>query len=117
MSHLNKAIDVPRNDSLNQNATENNEKMPLIVTFKRTIPDLEQIFEKNWHILQIESTFKNNFEKALDVAFKKNKNLHDFIGGNKRHKNENVIYATTFDKGKCHPCLTRTINLYCKQIM
>ena len=47
MSHINKAIAVPRNDSLNQNATENNEKMPLIVNFKRTIPDLEQIFEKN----------------------------------------------------------------------
>ena len=47
MSHINKAIAVPRNEILNKNPTKNHEKVPLIVTFNRALPDLRHIINKN----------------------------------------------------------------------
>ena len=56
--------------------------MYLIVIFHRTLLDIKQIINKNAHILQIESKLKEIFKSPLVVAFKRNKNLRDFIGGN-----------------------------------
>ena len=42
----NKVIAIPRNETLIKNPTENDKKIPLIVTFNRTRPDLKH---KNWH--------------------------------------------------------------------
>ena len=42
MSHINKAIAITRNDILNKSTTENDEKIPLIVTFNSTLLDLGQ---------------------------------------------------------------------------
>ena len=39
------------------------------------------------------------------------------LRGNKLDKNKKLIHAKTFDIDKRHPCLTRTINLCCKQII
>ena len=75
MSHINKAIAVPRNEILNKNQTENNEKIPLIVTFNRTLPNLRHIVNKNWYISQIEPKLKEIFKNLPVVAFKR-KNLH-----------------------------------------
>ena len=47
MSHINKAVFIPRNEILNKNPTENDEKTPLIATFNRTLPDLRHIVNKN----------------------------------------------------------------------
>ena len=47
MSHINKAIAVPRNEILSKNPTKSDEKIPLIVTFNRTLPDLRYIIHKN----------------------------------------------------------------------
>ena len=40
VSHINKAFTIPRNEILNKNPIENDEKIPLILTFHRTLPDL-----------------------------------------------------------------------------
>ena len=47
MSQINKAIAIPRNEIVNKNPTENDEKIPLIVTFNRPLPDLKDIINKN----------------------------------------------------------------------
>ena len=85
MSHINKAIAVPRNEILNKNQTENNEKIPSIVTFNRTLPNLRHIVYKNWYILQIEPKLKEIFKNLPVVAFKRNKNLH---AGNEFYNNK-----------------------------
>ena len=117
MSHISKATAIPRNKILNKKSTENDEKILLIVILHRTLPDLRHIIDKNLYILQIEPKLKEIFKNSPVVAFKRNKNLLDFIRGNKLCNNKNLIHAKTFDKGKRHPCLTITINLCCKQII
>ena len=114
MSHIYKAIAIPRNEILNRNPKEYDDKIPLIVAFNRTFPDLGHIIIKSIHILQIETKLKEIFKNPSVITFKRNKNLRDFIVDNKLCSNKKLIHAKTFDKGKCHPCLTRTINLRCK---
>ena len=50
------------------------------------------------------------------MAFKRNKNLRYIIGGNKVFYNNKILNVNKFNKGKCQPCFTRSINLCCKQL-
>ena len=114
MSNIIKAIAIPRNEILNKNPTENDEKLPLIVTFNRTIQDLRNIVNQNGHILQIDPKLEETLKKPPVVLFKRNKlTLLEIINFT---NNKNLIHVKTFDNGKCHSCLTRTTNLCCKQV-
>ena len=78
-TQINRAISVPRNELLNKIKTSNTERLPLTVTYNRTLPDLKTIIDKNWHILQIEPKLKEIFAEPPILAFKRNKNLRDII--------------------------------------
>ena len=80
------------------------------------MPDLKAIIDKNWHILQLEPKLKEIFAELLILAFKRNKNLRDIIGGNKVFDNKKILNVKKFNKGKCQPCFTRSVNLCCKQL-
>ena len=82
-TQINRAITIPRNELLNKIKTSNAERLPLTLTYNRTLPDLKTIIDKNWHILQIEPKLKEIFAEPPILAFKRNKNLRDIIGGNK----------------------------------
>ena len=87
-TQINRAISIPRNELLNKIKTSNTERLPLTVTYNRTLPDLKTIIDKNWHILQIEPKLKETFAEPSILAFKRNKNLKDIIRGNKVFDNK-----------------------------
>ena len=70
---MNRAISIPRKELLNKIKTSNTERLPLTVTYNRTLPDLKTIIDKNWHILQIEPKLKEIFAEPPILAFKRNK--------------------------------------------
>ena len=109
---INRAITIPRNELLNKIKTSNTEHLPLTVTYNRTLPDLNTIIDKNWHILQIEPKLEEIFAEPPILAFKRNKNLRDIIGGNSVFDNKKILNVKKFDKGKCQSCFTRC----CKQL-
>ena len=74
-TQINRAITIPRNELLNKIKASNTERLPLTVTYNRTLPDLKTIIDKNWHILQIEPKFKEIFAEPPILAFKRSKNL------------------------------------------
>ena len=49
-TQINCAISITRNELLNKIKTSNTERLPLTVTYIRTLPDLKTIIDKNWHI-------------------------------------------------------------------
>ena len=89
-TQINRAISIPRNELLNKIKTSNTERLPLTVTYNRTLPDLKTIIDKNWPILQIEPKLKEIFAEPPILAFKRNKNLKDIIGGNKVFDNQKI---------------------------
>ena len=46
-TQINSANTIPRNDLLNKIKTSNTERLPLTVTYNRTLPDLKTIIDKN----------------------------------------------------------------------
>ena len=115
-TQINRAITIPRNELLNKIKTSNTERLPLTVTYNKTLPDLKTITDKNWHILQIEPKLKEIFAEPPILAFRTNKNLRDIIEGNKVFDNKKILNVKKFNKGKCQPCFTRLINLCCKRL-
>ena len=49
---------------------------------------LKEAIDKHWHLLQINPTLKNTFQKRPIIACKKNRNLKEIIGSNKILKNK-----------------------------
>ena len=115
-TQINRAISIPRNELLNKIKTSNTERLPLTVTYNRTLPDVKTVIDKNWHILQIEPKLKEIFAEPPILAFKRNKNLKDIIGGNKAFDNKKNLNVKKFTKRKCQPCFTRSIKVCCKQL-
>ena len=115
-TQINNAIKVPKIELRNKIKTSNTEGLPLTVTYNRTLPDLKTIIDKNWHILQIEPKLTEIFAEPPILAFKRNKNLRDIIGGNKVFDNKKILNVKKFNKRKCQPCFTKSINLCCKQL-
>ena len=115
-TQIKRAISIPRNELLNKIKTSNTERLPLTVTYNRTLPDLKTIIDKNWHILQIEPKLKETFAEPSILAFKRNKNLKDIIGGNKVFDNKRILNVKKFNKGKRQPCFTRSVKLCCKKL-
>ena len=105
-TQINRAISIPRKELLNKIKTSNTERLPLTVTYNRTLPDLKTIIDKNWHIFQIEPKLKEIIAESPTLALKRNKNLKVIIGYNK------ILNVKKFNKGKCQPCFTRSINLF-----
>ena len=115
-TQINRSISIPRNELLNKIKTSNTERLPLTVTCNRTLPDLKTIIDNNWDILQIEQKLKEIFAEPPILAFKRNKNLGDIIEGNKVFDNKKILNVNKFNKGKCQPCFTRSVNLCSRQL-
>ena len=98
VSHICKAIAFPRNEILNRNPIENDDKIPLIVAFNRTLSYLRYIINQSGHILQREPKLKEIFQNPA-VICKRNKNICDFILGNKLYNNKKLIHAKPLIKG------------------
>ena len=114
-TQINRAISIPRNELLNKIKTSNTERLPLTVTYNRTLPDLKTIVDKISIFYKLNQNWKKFFAKPSILAFKRN-NLRDIIRGNKVFDNKKVLNVSKFNEGKCQPYFTRSINLCCKQL-
>ena len=85
-TQINKALQIPRETILKEKPKESSNRIPFIVTYNRTLPDLKNIVNKHWPILGIDRNISNVFEKPPIIAYRRNKNLRDLIGLNKYHQ-------------------------------
>ena len=103
---------------------ENKEKpstqgnLPLVLTYKKTLPNIKNVIDKHWHILSINENLRKVSDKRPFIAYRRNTNLFQLIGGNHIFKNKVVRKNTKHPKqsGHCSPCLSRLNNLCCKQV-
>ncbi|XP_066925555.1 uncharacterized protein [Clytia hemisphaerica] len=118
--NLNKQFDKVkiknREDLLKYNNTKNKQQIAFITTFNKNLPPIRTLLEKHWDILNINERFQDTFQQTPVIAYRRNKNLKDLLGQTSISNNK-VSRKQQKLKGKCQPCLTRTGNLCCKQIM
>ena len=114
---INRAKSTPRNELLKTKTKTPSKRIPLIVKYNRTLPPLRKFINEQWKILQIDKKIQDTFKERPIVAYKRNKNLKDYIGSNRIENNKKIPYKSTTNKIKrCEPCLGRSGNLCCKQI-
>ena len=59
----------------------NKNRIPLSITYNRTLPNISKIMNRNWNILQINTEFHEVCKATPIIAFKRSKNLQEIIGG------------------------------------
>ena len=107
-----------------QNKSKKASCLPLSVTYNGTLPNIkniatliQNIHKQHWYLLKIDPTLEETFQQIPIIAFRRNRNLRDIIGGNKidfiKTKRKSSFVAT----GKCTPCLSNNRTLCCRQII
>ena len=91
--------------------------MPLILTYNRFLPNLTAVTRKIWNTLQTKKDIRELFQEHPIIAFKRNKNLNEIIGGACIENGKVKKFNITTRKGKCAPCLTGKWNLCCNQVL
>ena len=67
--------------------------------------------------MNVNPELKKLFENKSLLAFRKNKNLRQLIGGNTIEKNKKLLTTNKFTNGKCSPCFSNSRTLCCKQVI
>ena len=92
--------------------------IPFSLTYNPVLPNIKEIINKHWHILSIDSTFKEIFYNLQPIiAFRKNTSLKQLIGTNTIRNNQKFLTPTqTTITGQCTPCYTSR-SLCCHQVL
>ena len=97
----------------------NKNRIPLSITYIRTLPNICEIVNRNWNILQINTESRRVFKDTDTpmIAFKSSKNLQEIIGGHtvKQGKvfKKNLIRLN----GNTMPCSSTRQSLCCTQVL
>ena len=94
------------------------DSIPFSVTYNSVLPNIKEIINKHWDILNIDSSFKEIFNSLqLMIAFRKNTSLKQLIGTNTIRNNQKFLTPTqTTTAGQCTPCYTSR-SLCCQQVL
>ena len=60
----------------------------LSLTYNRFCPNIGKVIRKHWNLLEINEYLKEIFNCQPITAFRRNKNLKEFIGSKKIEKNK-----------------------------
>ena len=91
------------NELLNEkeNAASKETKIPLALTYNRSLPNISKVVRKQWNVLSINKSSKEFVQNELVIAFKCNKNLKELIGSNKTKHNKVKKHVCIFKNSKC----------------
>ena len=92
--------------------------LPLPLTFNKTSPNIKKVIDQHWDIVSINENWRKVSDKRPVIAYWRNTNLYQLLGGNRIFKNKVVPRNTKQQKqsGHCSPCFSRMNNLCCKQV-
>ena len=108
--------DVNRKELLEYKEKKNEKKLKFITTFNRNLPKLREAIGKNWDILLTNEKQAELFKEKPIIAFKRNRNLKDMLGGSKLLNNKKVVKGSR-KEGQCRPCLSQVGNKCCKHLL
>ena len=99
--------------------TQNNElkyRIPLTLTYNRTLSNVKEVVKKHWNIWHINKAFKDVFPEPPIMSFRRNKKLKGFLWSKTivNKKDQKVKWSNR--KGYSIPCCSKTGNLCCKKV-
>ena len=109
-----KSTTFQRENLLKNKKKKISNRIPLVVTYNRTLPPLGGIINKHWNILQIDPKMKGKFNDRSVPAYRRCKNLRD-ITGSSRFSNNKVV-RSRHGRGECKPCILRSDSQCCRKL-
>ena len=97
---IDRAASQDRNTLLTYKEKTTTNRIPLIITYNRTLPDLNDIINKTWEHLQINPSTASKFPEKPILCYKRNCNLRDLIGQTKISRNK-VVRKRELNRGRC----------------
>ena len=79
--HFAKVSNIDCKQLLTYNEKKGDNKIKFIIKYNRGLPNIRNVFESNWHILQTNEKLAETFEDKPILAFRRNRNLRDILGG------------------------------------
>ena len=58
-----------------QQKIANKPRIPLVLKFNRTLPNIKKIIDEHWHLLQINPQLKNAFQGKPIIAYTRDKGI------------------------------------------
>ena len=104
-----------RKQLLTYNEKKGDNKIKFITKYNKGLPNIRNVFESNWHILQTNEKLAETFEDKPILAFRRNRNLRDILGGMRLENNKKNTKKPS-KPGHCGPCLSQIGNICCKHI-
>ena len=112
-----KVGNLERATLLNKTNAARKNVIPFAVTYSPTLPNIREIINKHWHILNINNAFRNVFKATPVIAFRKNTLLKQIIGSDTiSHKQNLLKVKQNVTEGEYIPCNTSRW-LSCQQII
>ena len=113
-----KKVDIiERKELLSCKVKNNQNRIPLSITYNRTLPNRSKIVNRNWNILQISTKFHGVFQGTPMIAFKRSKNLQEIIGGHTVKQGKVFKKNLARLNGKSVPCSSTRPLLCCTQVL
>ena len=84
--------------------------------FTILLPNISNIVQNNWNILNISTTLTGLLQEEPNRAFKRNRSLKELIGSNCNKNGKVKGVKNTFAIGKCSPFLSKTGDLWWSQL-
>ena len=84
----NKLLD--RKELLTPKVTQTGQVLQLTVTYNHTLPNVKQVIQNHWSILNTNKALERAFSIQPIIAFCKNKRLKQLIEGNTIQNNRNI---------------------------
>ena len=93
-------------------------RIPLVLRLDKTLPNIKEIVNKHWHLLQINPNHKNIVEEKPIIDYRRIRNLRELIGSN-RTLNDRVVRKNNIEKKQlyCSSWDTRKDGLCCQQVI
>ena len=111
-----KTFTIERAHLQNQKNQAASSKIPLILTYTRTLADIKRAVNKHWDILRIKRDFEWVFTELLITAFRWNRNLQDIVGKKTIVNNRKQLCENIDQNGYPKPCNSKLNNLCCTQV-
>ena len=71
---------LERKNLLEEKAKNQSNRIPLVLTYNRTLPNVKRAISNNWNLLHINQEFKDVFQEPPILAFRRNRHLYDQLG-------------------------------------
>ena len=77
-------------------------RIPLVVTYDNRLPDIRNIVNESWSILQINESESRKFKEKPRICYRRNRNLRDVLGQTRLSGGR--VVRTKKQTGRCTPC-------------